>query len=278
MNNENNKADNKAKLLLKRKVRTISLLLLTGIVLCTIMTVNDAWQTNGHNNVKECISGTVVTNKSKTISSGNKKNEKTAYLTFDDGPSALTPEILDILKEYDVKATFFMIGCQINKSTKKIVKRLCREGHQIGVHTYCHEADQIYCSADAYYDDVLKTEKIILKYTGETPLIYRFPWGSANGYIHKFKKDVIDKLSAAGLEYCDWNVSGEDSIGNPTASQIIANVKKDYDRYNEPVVLLHDAGARKETVKALPEIIKMFINAGYSFDIIGNRDKPYQWK
>ena len=85
-------------------------------------------------------------------------------------------------------------------------------------------------------------------------------------------------MSAAGLEYCDWNVSGEDSIGNPTASQIIANVKKDYDRYNEPVVLLHDAGARKETVKALPEIIKMFINAGYSFDIIGNRDKPYQWK
>lgn len=206
------------------------------------------------------------------------KNKKVAYLTFDDGPSILTKDILDILKKEDVKATFFMIGNQINDETKETVERLCSEGHQIGVHTYCHEAGNIYCSAETYYSDIMKTQEILLKYTGAAPLIYRFPWGSANNYIKGFRKEIVSKLSDLGMQYCDWNVSGEDSVGKTYAGQIINNVKKNYDKYNDPVILLHDSATMKETVKALPEIIRMYKEAGYTFDIIKNREKPFQWK
>lgn len=214
-----------------------------------------------------------------TVSSDNKgRLKKTAYLTFDDGPSDRTEEVLDILKENDINATFFLIGNQINKSTKKTLKRLVKEGNQVAVHTYCHEADCIYDSADTYYNDVMKAAKRIKKYTGVDPKFYRFPWGSVNGYIKNYRKDIIMRLKKEGFEYCDWNVSGEDSIRSPRARQIINNVKSNYRVYNEPVILLHDANARKETVKALPVIIKMYKDAGYSFDIIENRNKPCQWK
>ena len=186
--------------------------------------------------------------------------------------------MLDILKENDINATFFLIGNQINKSTKKTLKRLVKEGNQVAVHTYCHEADCIYDSADTYYNDVMKAAKRIKKYTGVDPKFYRFPWGSVNGYIKNYRKDIIMRLKKEGFEYCDWNVSGEDSIKSPMARQIINNVKSNYRVYNEPVILLHDANARKETVKALPAIIKMYKDAGYSFDIIENRNKPCQWK
>ena len=213
-----------------------------------------------------------------TVSSDNKgRPKKTAYLTFDDGPSDRTEEVLDILKENDINATFFLIGNQINKSTKKTLKRLVKEGNQVAVHTYCHEADCIYDSADTYYNDVMKAAKRIKKYTGVDPKFYRFPWGSVNGYIKNYRKDIIMRLKKEGFEYCDWNVSGEDSIRSPRARQIINNVKSNYKVYNEPVILLHDANARKETVKALPVIIKMYKDAGYSFDIIENRNKPCQW-
>ena len=214
-----------------------------------------------------------------TVSSDNKgRLKKTAYLTFDDGPSDRTDEVLDILKENDINATFFLIGNQINKSTKKTLKRLVKEGNQVAVHTYCHEADCIYDSADTYYNDVMKAAKRIKKYTGVDPKFYRFPWGSVNGYIKNYRKDIIMRLKKEGFEYCDWNVSGEDSIRSQRARQIINNVKSNYKVYNEPVILLHDANARKETVKALPVIIKMYKDAGYSFDIIENRNKPCQWK
>ena len=143
-----------------------------------------------------------------TVSSDNKgRPKKTAYLTFDDGPSNRTEEVLDILKENDINATFFLIGNQINKSTKKTLKRLVKEGNQVAVHTYCHEADCIYDSADTYYNDVMKAAKRIKKYPGVDPKFYRFPWGSVNGYIKNYRKDIIMRLKKEGFEYCDWNVS-----------------------------------------------------------------------
>ena len=153
-----------------------------------------------------------------------------------------------------------------------------KEGHQIGVHTYSHEPEQIYLSADAYYKDVLKTEVIIAKYTGETPTIYRFPYGSDNGYMKSYRKKIIKRLAKHGLEYCDWNVSGEDSVGKITAKKIIGNIRKNYNTYNNPVILLHDSNSCKETVKALPEIIKMYKEDGYSFDVVKNRYNLLQWK
>lgn len=250
----------------KSLIRTIFMCLGICIVLCACIRATQIPGTrkSGHG-FRHVTSDNVVS------------QEKTAYLTFDDGPSAITEDVLDILKKEDVKATFFMIGNQINEQTKPTVDRLCSEGHQIGVHTFCHEADSIYCSAETYYSDLMKAEQVILEYTGTAPLVYRFPWGSANGYIKGFRKEIVCKLSDMGMEYCDWNVSGEDSIGTPSAAQIFNNVKKNYDKFNEPVILLHDSATRKETVKALPDIIKLYKEAGYTFDIIKNREKPFQW-
>lgn len=214
------------------------------------------------------------------ISSKNRESvdaKKTVYLTFDDGPSIHTKEVLDILEENGVSATFFLIGNQINNNTLPIIKRMKNDGFQIGVHTYSHEPNEIYKSADSYYKDIMKTKKLIKKKAKITPTVFRFPYGSNNCYVLKYRKDIIGRLKEEGLDYCDWNVSGEDSIGKPSASQIIANVRNNYDVYNEPVVLLHDSGASSETVKALPTIIKMYKDAGYSFGIISDRRSLYQW-
>lgn len=204
--------------------------------------------------------------------------KKTAYITFDDGPSVLTEKILDILEKNGVRATFFLIGNQINDNTRPIVARLIKDGNQIGAHTYSHEAQKIYADADSYYNDIMQAEKTIIQNTGIVPLVYRFPWGSSNGYIKPYRKEIIKRLALRGLSYCDWNVSGEDSVGHPVASQIIANVKANYSKYNEPVILLHDSAGNKATVEALPEIISMYKEAGYDFGTISQRSKIYQWK
>ncbi len=206
------------------------------------------------------------------------EEEKVVYLTFDDGPSILTDKVLDILKDNDVRATFFLIGNQVNDRTLNMLIRMDKEGHQIGVHTYSHDASTIYADADAYYRDILKAEQTIINRTGIVPVVYRFPYGSNNSYIMKYRKRIIRKLKNAGLNYCDWNVSGEDSIGNPSVSKIISNVKSNYSRYNEPVVLLHDSASNKETISALPQIIKMYKDAGYKFGTISERSRIYQWR
>ncbi len=204
--------------------------------------------------------------------------KKTAYITFDDGPSNLTDKILDILEENDARATFFLIGNQINDNTKGTLERLIKDGNQIGAHTYSHEAGEIYESADSYYNDIMKAEKAILQNTGIAPLVYRFPWGSSNAYIKPYRKEIIGRLAVKGLKYCDWNVSGEDSVGRPSASQIIANVRSNYSQYSEPVILLHDSATSTQTVEALPTIIEMYKEAGYGFGTISERSKIYQWK
>lgn len=250
----------------------ISLILLIMCSLYNFAIIRSNMQSR--ENVVACI----TSNGQSIISNKNSVYEKkTVYLTFDDGPSIHTKEVLDILEDNGVCATFFLIGNQINKSTLPLVKRMKNDGCQIGVHTYSHEPDEIYKSADTYYKDIMKTKKIIMKKLKINPTLYRFPYGSNNCYVLKYRDDIISRLKKEGLEFCDWNVSGEDSIGNPSAAQIIANVRNNYDVYNEPVVLLHDSGASKETVKALPAIIKMYKDAGYSFATISERSHIYQW-
>lgn len=202
---------------------------------------------------------------------------KKAFLTFDDGPSELTEQVLDILDEQDIHATFFLIGEQITKEREAVVRRMYEEGHEVGIHTYTHEPDEIYASAQAYVEDVLKTAKRIEEVTGKRPQYYRFPWGSANCYISSYRQDVIEELAGYGFQYVDWNVSGEDSVGNPSAWNIYARIKKDYNRYNEPVVLMHDSQSNKMTVQALPDIEALFSEGGYEFGTIKERSKPYQW-
>lgn len=202
--------------------------------------------------------------------------KKVIYLTFDDGPSDNTIKILEILKENNIKATFFVVGEQITPEREELIKSMIADGHQIGVHTYTHERNQIYASKEACLFDFKKTYERLVDVTGVAPTVYRFPYGSANCYISSYCNSVIREMDALGLAYIDWNVSGEDAIGHPTTDSILKNVKG-YKKYNEPVVLLHDGASNDLTVQTLPAIIKSMKAAGYEFDIIANRYKPYQW-
>ena len=194
------------------------------------------------------------------------------YLTFDDGPSCLTEKYLDILESEGVKATFFVIGQQIN-GEEQTIKREISQGHEIGVHTYCHEADRIYCNCDTYYKDVIKVKNILKKQFGYDAGLVRFPWGSANTYISSYRDNIIQRFKNIGLEYADWNVSAEDSVGNPTQTSIMQNIRKDYVRYDEPVILMHDSGANKMTLSVLNNIILELKEKGYGFDVLSKRSK-----
>lgn len=204
--------------------------------------------------------------------------EKIAYLTFDDGPSANTELVLEALRKEKVPATFFLIGEQITEDNKELLCEMVREGHLLGVHTYCHKSDKIYRSADSYVEDALKTSERILEVTGQQPTIYRFPWGSCNGYLTNICDDIVNQMSLKGFEYYDWNVSAEDSIGNPTSGSIMRNIEKDFKKYNEPVILMHDSGINTVTAKTLPTIIKRLKEEGYQFATLDKRTEVCHYR
>lgn len=204
-------------------------------------------------------------------------SQKIAYLTFDDGPSQVTERILDVLEVYDVRATFFLVGCNITESREKIVNRMVEQGHAIGVHTYSHEAEKIYGSAESYLCDLKKTQERIYEVTGENTTMIRFPWGSTNSYLKPIQDSLLPKLENHGYIYYDWNVSAEDSVGNPTKYSILNNVKKDYSRYQEPVILMHDSATSELTAEMLPDIIVMLKESGYQFATLEEMESPYQY-
>lgn len=203
--------------------------------------------------------------------SSNDKGEvsKTVYLTFDDGPSRNTGKVLEILREYDINATFFLIASQITPEYEEVVKRITASGNAIGVHTYSHEYGSIYKNTESYIDDFNLARERIEEVTDSKPKIYRFPGGSHNCYLKEDKKDIINRLSKEGYTYYDWNVSGEDSVGKATTESIYENVIKDVADFDEPVILLHDSSINDNTVKVLPQIIEYIKEKGYTFKTLG---------
>lgn len=226
-----------------------------------------------------CVKNEALLFSEKTVPAGSSEvTEKVAFLTFDDGPSYITEKVLDTLKEEDVKATFFMIGEQITEDKEPLLKRMVEEGHLIGVHTYTHQVKEIYSSTDACIRDVRKTAERISEVTGSEPLYYRFPWGSANCFITSFCDELIDSMQKEGYIYFDWNVSAEDSVGKPSKQTIIRNVRKDYKKYQEPVILMHDSSINANTAEALTNIIEELKQDGYRFATIDKRSKPCQFR
>lgn len=198
--------------------------------------------------------------------------EKIAYLTFDDGPSDNTLKILEILKEKNAVATFFVLGSTMTKDGEEALKEMVENGCTVGVHTYSHKKDKIYSSVENFLDDFYKVYTQIYEITGEKVNIFRFPWGSYNSYSKAIKKDLVSEMERRGFTYYDWNVSAEDSVGKPTESSIMKNIMKDITRYKEPVILMHDSSSNDLTVKMLPQIIDKLIELGYSFDTLDHRE------
>ena len=183
------------------------------------------------------------------------------YLTFDDGPSSSTDEILNILNQYGVKATFFVVG---KSGYNTQYKRIVEEGHTLGMHSYSHVYSEIYRSLDAYKQDLAKLHDYLYEITGVDSNIVRFPGGSSNTISDVDMFELIDYLNREDIVYYDWNVSGGDAdmSGNGlSAEQIADNVLNNIAKYNNAVVLLHDAGGKKTTVEALPIIIEKILES-----------------
>lgn len=194
--------------------------------------------------------------------------EKPAFLTFDDGPSNNTDKILDILKEYHVKATFFVVGKEDEKSLA-LYQRIVKEGHAIGMHSYSHNYEDIYSSLDVFTADVTRIQNVIMDATGVKPMIYRFPGGSSNK-VSKVDMNILAKyLISQGITYVDWNVTSGDADGNQSdADAIIDDIFKNIDFFNKPVILMHDAENKKGTIEALPQIITRLQENHYTLEAI----------
>ena len=199
-------------------------------------------------------------------------SKKVIYLTFDDGPSSQTPKILKVLKKYNVKATFFVIGTR--PSYYKYISKAYQQGHCIAAHSYTHNYN-IYKSEAKFYKDLGKIEKVIKKQTGKTSRVIRFPGGSSNTISRKYKKKIMKKLTKSvmkkGYRYYDWNVDSRDASGNNVRAKIIVKASKS--KKKKICLLMHDAATKKTTVKALPKIIKYYKKKGYKFKTLDEAGK-----
>ena len=204
-----------------------------------------------------------------------KDDNGTIYLTFDDGPSKNTMDILYILKRYDIKATFFFNG-GTDETTMERMKAVADAGHSIGVHSVSHDYEKVYESVESYLDDFYNTYTCIYEATGIKPQIFRFPGGSINNYNRFVYMQIIAEMTRRGFVYYDWNVSGEDAVHGATWTSIYNNVMTGIQNNSSDraIVLLHDADDKYATVTVLEDVIDALLKDGYSFGQIDPSVKP----
>ena len=179
------------------------------------------------------------------------------YLTFDDGPSSNTGRILDILAEYDVKATFFVVGKE-EEEYQELYKRIVEEGHTLAMHSYSHKYNEIYQSVESYSEDLSKLQEFLYDTTGVWCRYCRFPGGSSNTVSKVDMHDLIAYLDDQDMSYFDWNISSGDAGSSYiSSSEIVRNCTTKLRDYDEAIILMHDASEKNSTVEALPELIEM---------------------
>lgn len=194
--------------------------------------------------------------------------EKRVFLTFDDGPSKkVTIPILDLLKQENIKATFFTLGSRI-EFYPEIVKREYQEGHYVANHGYSHTYSSIYSSTDAVLEEYNKTEQLIKNAIGDqnySSHLFRFPGGSKGGKYKDLKNEAINVLNENNILYVDWNALNGDSEGKKTKEEMMQYLKETIGDKQSVVILMHDAGDKTLTYEMLPEVIAYLREQGYSF-------------
>ncbi|MCR5083521.1 MAG: polysaccharide deacetylase [Parasporobacterium sp.] len=213
----------------------------------------------------------------KAGASQDAEEAKKVYLTIDDGPSAMTDKILEILDSYNVKATFFVNG-RTDEASIEAYKKIVNAGHSIGIHTYSHNYDSVYASVESFASEVDSLRNLIKDVTGKDTNLFRFPGGSSTTLAKNTGiRPLIDYLNQNGYVYFDWNVSsGDSTAGGLSAEQIVANVTNHVGEFDTPVVLMHDSAAKATTVEALPYIIENLLNMGYEICAIDEDTTPVQ--
>ncbi|ERI95038.1 polysaccharide deacetylase [Clostridiales bacterium oral taxon 876 str. F0540] len=206
------------------------------------------------------------------------KTDKIVYLTFDDAMSNNTIKILDTLKKYNVKATFFpnIIDKPENREfQRQMLKRMAAEGHSIGNHTASHNYSYVYSSVDNYIADTNKLNDFIYEAAGIRPNILRFPGGSNNQVSWRYSgkefmgKQLIPKMKELGYQYFDWNVSSSDASATTLSKDaIIKNVLNGAKGKQKAIVLMHESAAKTTTADALSNVIEGLKAMGYNFDVL----------
>jgi len=196
---------------------------------------------------------------------------KVCYLTFDDGPNnTVTLRIADILRRYNAKATFFQVGSLIEEHPD-VTRRLHSEGHLIANHSYAHNYKELYASSESFMNEITHTEEVIKNTLGTVPFrLIRFPGGSHNaGKYKEIKQECKEILKNSEYFYCDWNCLTGDAEGkSKNPDELLAYLKETMKDQAQPVILMHDAVSKKNTVEAMPMILEYLISQGYTFDTL----------
>lgn len=201
------------------------------------------------------------------------ENKKVIYLTFDDGPSGkITSNVLDILKEENVPATFFLIGEQI-KGQEKLIQRMYDEGHSLGLHSMTHKKGSLYCSDENFLKEMLEVQDIINSIIDVKPQILRFPFG-CNNNAYKISQSMVNLLHENNLKIYDWNVDSGDGCNPNSSPETIC--KHSISDKNTIFLLMHCGYQSKNSVKALPLIIKYYKDNNYEFKAI-TEDTPEEF-
>ena len=192
------------------------------------------------------------------------KTAKIVYLTFDDGPGPYTAKLLDVLKKYNVKATFFVTGA----GDDSLLTREYNEGHAIGLHTFTHSYSYVYSSVGNFFSDLYRVQDRVREATGYTSTLMRFPGGSSNGVSASYDggthimSTLASEVQSRGFTYFDWNVSSGDAGGATSPSEVYSNVIENL-KPEYSVVLQHDV--KEFSVDAVEDIIKYGQKNGYTF-------------
>lgn len=211
------------------------------------------WIAYGRNNSTETFS----------LASASAQTPKTVYLTFDDGPSdRVTPKILDVLDEENVKATFFIIGQQAERRDY-LIKREAESGHTVAVHSYTHNYSEIYSSPHSLIADIDRCNDVIESITGKRSDLYRFPGGS-----YGLREELIAAAARHGMRYVDWNASTRDAECPGSAGQLFDSAVATSAGLDSIVLLSHDSTYKTSTPEATRRLIKYYRENGYTFDVL----------
>ncbi len=202
-----------------------------------------------------------------------KSETKRAFLTFDDGPSKNTKGILDILKENDIKATFFVLGCQV-EVFPETTKRIYDEGHYIANHGYSHIYSSIYQSSEQVLVEYNQCNQLVANAIGVPEYnshLFRFPGGAVGGKYAKLKSEAISVLEQNNILHVDWNaLTGDSEKINPSEEYLMNNLQKTTEGKNSVVILMHDSHAKEITMQTLPKVISFLKEQGYVFESFYN--------
>lgn len=194
--------------------------------------------------------------KTSEASEEEQNQKKRVYLTFDDGPSSNTEAILDVLEEYNVKASFFVVGKE-DDASMKMYRRIVEDGHTLGMHSFSHQYSTIYQSVESFSQDLENLQSLLKSATGKEITLYRFPGGSSNKVSNIGMEEFIRYLKEKDIVYYDWNVSSGDATSQELETEeVVQNVLSDVKLYKNSVVLMHDGANKENTVRALPEMIE----------------------